>query len=299
MIFIDGPEKAGKSTLAAKIAEQHGGRVRHWGLPERPPEPFDLIYDRALREDCHPGTGGVTWDRGWASEAVYSRLLGRPGRRLADDPWLGEWLYGRMAAVLGPRVILLGPDEATLTGLRANDDLPVDVHEEREAFREYGEQWGWLVVENKHTDVSASILASRLVAAEAHVLRNALSRGISGPRYVGPVHARVLVVGDELSSLGWLPFTSPYTTRFGRALGEEALLAGWTNIGGVPEARLDDFEGVVACGSRASGWVEPHVSERKLLRVPHPSWLYRWGKARKEVERAEGRVRDFLGTKVA
>jgi hypothetical protein len=140
------------------------------------------------------------WNRSQASEAIYSKLLGRKSA-LADTPLLGEYLYGRVELTLGPRVILLGPDPAALTALRDATDHPVEVAAEREEYRRYGESFGWQVLENPHDPAYAQALAERLLA-------DIESRpNVDITTFAGPLQPEVLFLnkpnGDD-----WAPFST-------------------------------------------------------------------------------------------
>jgi hypothetical protein len=290
LICVDGPEKSGKTTLVSEMVRL-GASYVHWG-----PVESDAEYATALRRHNigQVGTGDVVvWDRGWASESVYSTLLGR-GRRLGSDPWLGEWLYGRAFC---KRVMLLGPDSETLVRLRTPDDLPVDPHTEREAFIRYGGQWGWERVFNDHRPGYARELAGRIMDEVRHmpVVPDA-------PAYCGSRDPRVVVVGEVRSTDpnppegSYLPWTSRYTTQLGRALGVRGLRAGWTNAHDEPTDVVRRAGVVVAAGNVAYDWCYEALVGRpvKLFRVAHPAWLYRWGKAKPQVEETEHFLRQVL-----
>lgn len=271
IILIDGPEKAGKSTLAKVLAEQLHGTIRRWG----PVDPDDRVYTPFLKEDSM-STRWFIWDRGWPSEHVYGKLLNRD-RRLTSDPWLGEWLHGRAVQTSGVRVILL-PTGAVDTGdLRDSSDLPVNPRAEFEAFMQYGKDFDYLMLTNYYTEDSvlsnAELIISRLGAANI----------IPPPKYAGYPNAKVVFVGERRNDKSkmippgsWLPFTSRLTSELGRRLGPKAMQCGWTNVGDVPlEFLANKF--VVACGEVAAEWLENSGIAR--LVIPHPAWLYRYNTA--------------------
>lgn len=278
IVILEGPEKAGKSTLARLIQAELGGRVRHWtGQPEH-----DKVYAEALAADCKDPDELVIWDRGWVSESVYDLMLDR-GRHLGRDPWHGEWMYGRTVQSFGARVILLGPSESELNRLRTPDDLSIPVHAERREFEAYGRRFGWWVVENDHDE------ASNLLVLE-HVRRTLAVQRYNQmpppPVYCGPACPRILFVGEQRTELlerrypgAWLPFTSRYTTEYGRILGDLALECGWSNAFDCPPEVASRAELVVACGAVAQKWAVD-LRHPRVVNVPHPSWLFRWGGAR-------------------
>lgn len=304
MIFLEGCEKSGKSTTADALVEAYGGgRVHHFGLPNPPYEPFDLLFQRGLEDDLKITDDGlIVWDRGWMSDYVYSSLLYRPNR-LGRDPWLGEWLYGRAQQTLGIRVVLLGPDYPTIRSKRTGDDQPVDPSQERDLFRWTGHRFNWHVIENAHTPESAAVLTGRLIAIH-DIHRSITAPGGPGvtarpPDYVGPPVPRVLVVGQARNvKNGWAPFSSPLTSRYGRALGDMAFRVGWTNVGDVNPDELPQCVAVIACGAAAQNWTRNWAGSRAVLNIPHPAYLYRWASASGDISSVERDLCEFVSQHV-
>lgn len=299
IIVLDGPEKAGKSTLAAAVAaEPWRGlpvQVRHWGRLDPHNYYADRVYLAALRSDC-AYRGLVVWDRSWLSGSVYGQLLDRRDR-LRDDPWLGEWLYGRAVLAGGQRVCLLGPDAATLEAARSADDLPVSAVEERELYRQMADRAGWTVLENprdlEHAAKWAAVLRARA---------DLQWPGLRPPLYAGPLSPRVLVVGEahsrQWTADNWLPFASCYTTRWARSLGWRALEVGWTNAAADPEEQVVAASTVVACGTAATEYCL-RLRQEGVHDFADPATLYRWGQNRRsvrdELERLASVVESGLG----
>ena len=268
IILIDGPEKAGKSTLIKALAEKLHARVRPWGQIT----PDDRVYTPFLRSDTF-ARDWVIWDRGWPSEHVYGRLLNRD-RRLARDPFLGEWLHGRAVQTAGVRCMLVPHDFVETTKRVDETDLKVDRFHECMAFAAYGADYNYTCLTNFYTDQSIKdnieIIMSQVTNADKLI----------PPLYAGPYDAKVMFLGESRNDEGkhsipgaWLPFTSRLTMELGRRMGNKAFSCGWTNVEDVSyEFMLDKF--VVACGEQASDWVQDcdidHVS------IPHPAWLYRF-----------------------
>ena len=270
IVLIDGPEKAGKSTLAATLASVLHGTVRHWG----PVSPDDRVYTPLLKQDC-ASTNWVIWDRGWPSEYVYGKLLHRD-RRLVSDPWLGEWLHGRAVQTAGLRVILTPRDPLQLMDLRTVSDLPVSPIIETQTFIEYGNAYGYLMLKNDYTPEGDNRLINSIVS------RLGTANTFTPPAFAGPINARVVFVGEELNGNSrvpgaWLPFTSRLTMELGRRLGDRAFWFGWTNVGDVSLEYLSN-KFVVACGEKAGRWLDNSSIVR--LVIPHPAWLYRYSNAR-------------------
>lgn len=295
VIIIDGPEKAGKTTLINELVKEllergiPAERV-HWG----PVSPDDRVYSVVLEPQCQDLGKVWVWDRGWPSEHVYGRLLGRD-RRLSNDPWLGEWLHGRAVQVSGVRVILAGPHSSILERLRDDADLPVVPTLERQAYIEYGRRFGWTVLhDTTHTreSVRQSIdtILAELFSKETYAYKR-----WSPPNFAGPLNAEVVVVGEKLSDKhtagGWLPFTSYFTTLFGREFGDDAFKVLWTNASTYDPQLLRDKEVIIACGRIATDWCRREIkggSSQKIVNIPHPSYLYRFNneKARQQLEYA-------------
>jgi hypothetical protein len=274
IIVIDGPEKAGKSTIIRAIQKlRPDAKVRRWG-----PVASDTEYLEPLKADTRSTLSLSVWDRSWASEHVYSKLLAR-GRRL-DDGWLGEWLYGRAVRTMGAAFMVVGPNVETITRGRDATDLPVDPAVERDAFWEYGGKYGWHVVLNPHTPEAAEELAAMMVErAETRAIAAGIL-GVHPPTYCGPVDAKVVVVGQERNEGSkfpgaWLPFSTSLTIEMARAM-PRALAYGWTNALDCPPQALRHAKVVVACGKRAEAWATYHVGFSRVLPVAHPAYAFRF-----------------------
>lgn len=300
VIVLDGPEKAGKSTLAAAIrarcdADSIPCRIRPWGpIPDG--WDTDARYAAALAEDsARPGV--VVWDRSWLSESVYAHLLGRH-RRLADDPWLGEWLYARAVPI---RVVVRGPDPEALAAARTVDDLPVHPAAEQALYLEYAQLYDWFTVGDGKTRPDPDRTAASLVRLAACV------PAWDPTAYCGRPDARVVFVGDRPSTFaslpgGWLPFSSRYTTMYGRALGPNAFACGWTNASCEPAFIFEHARAIIACGRIAQAWVKEELRFRaesqftSVINLPHPSALYRWGLLKPSVPVIDQTLRDTVAS---
>ena len=250
LILLDGPEKAGKTTIATELAWKLNGVVVHWG-----PCTTDRVYQEGLRAAA-VSKQPVIWDRGWPSEHVYSEMLGR-GRRLGADPWLGEWLYGRAFQTCGVRAIIAGPDPTQLAALRTPDDLNVDPAIEQRLFVEYGSRFGYMVIHNRHTKEDVERTCELLL----HQVRK--SRGFSQvptlPYWAGPADAPVVVVFGTKPDAAkgadeWLPGTSTQGIALGRVFGDKGLAMGWTTCFTCPPAYLRSRSIVIPVGRLAALW---------------------------------------------
>ena len=155
ILVIDGPEKAGKTTLIQMMkAQEPALEVVKWYQPKWYGEyKAELIRALAL-----PKGALVVWDRSWASDAVYSKLMPKVPRRFLANEEAGEAQLGRYVGYNGLRVILGGPAAPVLAARRTADDLPVAPLDEQRAFIEYGEKWGWL-----HLSEASPTLATALL----------------------------------------------------------------------------------------------------------------------------------------
>lgn len=281
MIIIDGPERAGKSTLTY-VLEDLGYDTLHWGKV-----PSDAVYTPHLQaaiDACYNEGARVVWDRCWPSEAVYGKLMNRKDHRLTNDWWLGAFLHERAVDALGIKVMMLGPNDQVLESRRTADDLPVDVHSERAAFYRYAKTFG-------HWSIYREDIDTRKVA-EALAYRDELARAeaVAHPKdCCGPLDARVLVLGEAASGHPvkvpgqWLVFTTPYMIQFARKLGNFAMLCRWTNEDVATPRMLSGIQTIVALGSRATTWAKRNGDGREVMEFPHPAYSFRWGQANKHV----------------
>jgi hypothetical protein len=307
LVVVDGPEKAGKTTLTRTVVSVAQGmgipaEYVHWGpIPRFGPDglPGDTRYLQALERDVlKPGI--VIWDRSWASEYAYGTVPGQDDHRLVDDPWRGEWLYGR-AAQTGLRLMLLGPDADTLRQKRDETDLPIDPEVERERYRTYGTWFGWDIVENLHTEGSLRSLVDAIIDLYEARRRDVLVP--PPPVYCGPYRAEVVILGErrnlsdrDLPDLtipgAWLPFTSPLSEKYGRVLGPHAFRVGWTHVWDIMELHgatnpLHHAKYIMTCGKVALEYAAATYPKTKIASLPHPSALYLWGQWKDRIPSVE------------
>lgn len=155
IIIVDGPEKAGKTTLIRRLAEKIGYRVVKQSGPAKP---NFLIYLVQLLDNIGDG-GGVIWDRSWASEFVYRTLMGEE----TPNPVVMEFLMGRIPTL---KVMVLGTGDEEQFSMRTSDDMPVNPATERRLFEMYGDAFGWLVFHNSYTETSLETMV-RIVSGNA------------------------------------------------------------------------------------------------------------------------------------
>lgn len=283
---IDGPEKAGKSSLCARLRHYYPGlRIRHWF--GRVWSPF--AYVAAMQEDIADPVP-VVWDRSWASECVYSQLLSREDIGFRDDWWLAAWLYDRVVQTVGVRVMLLGSSVAELAARRTPDDLPCDPAAEQSAFRSYACRFGWSVYDS----FDDPRLLEEVLGADLGVASFDHDVDLAPPAYCGPRWPLAVFVADRRNMRNapapdyeWLPFASPLPTQLARSLGDVALCCGWTNQADNPRSIFPRTELIVACGLAAADYCLENCGSTTVYTIPHPSALYRWGRyadARGQVE---------------
>ena len=161
LILIDGPEKAGKTTLINAL--QQALAIRYYGTRQVFVEkqgqwfPDDSIIAGQVK--CHTHDNSIyIWDRGWPSEEVYATLLNRE-RRAKRNPFLMEWLHGRATPL---KFILLPEDVMMLHKLRNKTDLPVDPNAEFAGFRKYRD-YGYHLLYNDYTRQTMEANVQRII----------------------------------------------------------------------------------------------------------------------------------------
>lgn len=304
VIIIDGPEKAGKTTTIAALkkalSKNFSVEIVKWG----PVKPDDRVYSDLLKEHSATIHHVAIWDRGWPSEYVYGKLLGRKDHRMSEDPWLGAWLHDRAVQANGLRVMMLGPSIEKLSKLRDNSDLEVSPEKEVELYREYAMRFGWKILEGyKHskTDLQSNVLS---IIQDLNAIYASIQNQPVPPNWAGPQDAEVVVVGNTLSDKpvpgGWLPFTSRMTTMFARSLGDKAIKLAWTNVRDCNPAYLRDRKVIISCGNVSHLWIRNYVANKetnqKILYIPHPSYLFRFKneKTDHEIRRTFSQIKDAI-----
>ncbi len=262
LVIIDGPEKAGKSTLIQALVEhlRRTGREAesiHWGRMDSD----DRVYSSYVMN--HVLTNKIwVWDRGWPSEHVYGVLLNRD-RRMRDNPWIGEWLHGRATQTNGVRIILTGPSPEELSNLRDESDHLVDPRKEQELYAWYGNAFKWKVIQNQHTKAS---LNEQVQKIDALIMANAETSTFSASRRCGPPTSKVGFFGapeyEPYLPGGWLPFTSSRASAWAQhTLGYSAFDCQWMNEDSLydPPELLSNFELLVLCGTKAEKVFKEHT----------------------------------------
>lgn len=218
VIVIDGPEKAGKtSTIRCLhellLTETKQVDIIKWNGAA---EPDDRIYmSRLMLDVVKPKEERIAiWDRSWVSEYVYGRLL-LQSRRLASDPWLGEWLYGRAADSHGLKVILPGPSPDILESRRDKTDLDVDPVAEQRLYTAYGKRFGWNIVEHAPSPEEEAVRVFNLFKRKSERFHN-----VSPAIFSGSLDTRKIVLAtNDIAELS-----------LARFLGDDAFKYGWVQV---------------------------------------------------------------------
>jgi len=265
IIVIEGPEKSGKSTLAKALQSIKPMEIRHWG----PVFPDDRVYKDQLIKDSR-SEKWVIWDRCWPSEYVYGNLLKRD-RRLSNDSWLGEWLYGRAIKSSGVGIIMLPLEVNKMVNLRDQSDLNVDPYEEVKLYRKYAIDYGWTICPN---DYEWNFMDQTLAYVQKRMIEVGLWNLMKPPEIVGDPRSKIVFVGDKKGCVkddlpgSWLPFTSSVSTKFFRLLGNRVFNCAWTFVKAVEDEYLDD-KTIIACGAEAQKWCIK-IRCNRIFSIPHP-----------------------------
>ncbi len=162
-VVLDGPEKAGKSTIAGalmRLAEAEGRHSVYRHFSGVAPVTAESLSQLMIDLDEF---GLVLWDRSWASEAVY-RDMGVPRLvpgAIAED---GEEMFTVFQPI---KIMIVGPSSRRLAELRGDDDLAIVPLLERNAFLKYAQEHHWARMENHHEDGDGHIAAQTIIGAAA------------------------------------------------------------------------------------------------------------------------------------
>jgi hypothetical protein len=274
IIVVDGPEKAGKSTLIAGVSTALGVLgydviVRKWG----PLKTDDREYSPALKDDTEDHRHVVIWDRSWVSEHVYANLLERP-RRLAKNSFLGEFLHRRALFGQGFGVILAPIASEMAEKYRDSTDLDVDPVQERTMFMKYSLQYKWMGLFNDYTEESLKKNVNKIVMKAT---KNSQSRHNQQQITVTPcIGSEIVFMGNQLGDPqfagGWLPFTSERLIKFAEMFGESALAASWANSDSIDARTINAHRFIVTVGKYAEEKLKEFKtpSDRNIIRVIIP-----------------------------
>jgi hypothetical protein len=250
IISIEGPEKAGKSTLVEEILtgfEPDMSRVvKQSGRDGK--DGFGYLHDFIAGLDSN--TVDV-WDRAWIGEYVYGRLLGQD-RLFTTDPFLCEWIYGRLLEGRGGKFVLLPVNPFKLAELRDETDLPVNPIAEYDTFKNYAATWGYTVLENDYVGdeiLYNAIDARRSVFVDVHKSPSTA--------YVGSRQPNLTFVGNSIQEFPFenRPFFDRVSAEYFRPYGARAMHHfGYATVESYEEAAAVEpalFKNVMTVGNRA------------------------------------------------
>jgi len=246
IIVIDGPNKAGKTTLENNVVKElqcigYSAYIRHWG----PLQTDDREYALPLIEDSR-NNDIVIWDRSWASEHVYAKLLDRD-RRMKDNPFIGEFLHRRAIFGQGMSFILVPSISDGAVSRVDESDLGVDPIKERQLFIDYAVKFKWFGILNHYTEES-------LVKNTKTVIKFITTRiggVIRDQRHIviPPIPRSAIFIGNQTIDPpmigGWLPFTSTRLFNFASLFGQYALAASWADTNYITAKMLEDYKYVI------------------------------------------------------
>lgn len=194
LIVLEGPDGAGKSTLARKIADEIGAEVWHRGPPTS--HPLDE-YETPLF-GYRPGSGQhIVCDRWHVGEWVYPEVLGR-------ETTVTPTIFRHIELFLRSRGALLVPlmnlEYVLAERLRERGDDLIETSQLGEICRRYSDVYG------------CSILATssaRSAVADAQALERRYAMIHSHGSYIGARTPKILLIGERRE------FEAPYPPAFG------------------------------------------------------------------------------------
>jgi len=248
IIYLDGPEKAGKSTLASEILEgfeeDRSQLVKHAGRDPQNGFGYLLPFVAGLDSpDIH------VWDRGWSSEVVYGRML-KQDRLFSKDPFLCEWFYGRAMAGRGGKFIVLPNSIGKLAELRDESDLDVNPINEYSAWLNYANAWDYRIIVNDYTEES---LATNAVKCRGSAFIKV--HKMPSEDYIGPLNPKWLFVGDSHQTFSFeqRPFFNIDAAEYWRGFGAESVKRmGFASVEGFESIGTNLTSRIVTVGNKAA-----------------------------------------------
>ena len=102
IIYLEGPDGTGKTTLARELVRQAGGRYYHDTYKPDQWRQSSLVLGAALRHAMPFGRVSVL-DRGWMGEAIYHRVY---RKRVTPGAWT-RWHHGLLQGAAATTVLAL------------------------------------------------------------------------------------------------------------------------------------------------------------------------------------------------
>lgn len=259
IIMIEGPEKAGKTTLVEAILdgfdEDRSERHHCYGKDSAD----GIGYLRPFIKHLDSSFVSV-WDRAWIGEIVYGRLLS-DGRWFARDEFMCEWIYGRLLNGRGGKFVLLPEDCDELRARRDESDLEVDPIAESRIFKTHANRYDYEVLTNLYDEESLrenTLKARKSIFVDTHK--------IPSTEYVGPLKPVLTFVGDTQQewSVDHRPFNNTIAAEYFRPFGYKAInLFGYSSVDGYAknfEKYPKLFKQTIAVGPRAKHYF-PNLPE--------------------------------------
>jgi energy-coupling factor transporter ATP-binding protein EcfA2 len=248
VIVFDGPEKSGKTTLIQNLSEALkglGGKVEIRKQSGKAVPDETMYYAQLLHDASAPISDLLAiWDRSWASEYVYGKLLYQ-NRPMVNDPFAGEFLLGRLAQANGLRVILAGPDVETLAQRRDYTDLPVDPAKEQSLYIQYGRMFGWTIIRPESNWTSVDGMSAMVISELGRKVPPAHTP--LPPLYAGKSDAEIIIVASRSHD------------RIAKLLGKAAFKVGWVFPHECPPETLRHAKTLVAYDQKSWQWVKNYV----------------------------------------
>ena len=146
IIALEGPEKAGKTTLASALKEEFKKSnldfsIWKWGPP---PKNYRTVDDIDLIQQVEESGQHEIWDRAWVGRHVYSRMNADLDTRYtmvhpAIDDFTCEWKMGMRVM----DKIMLIPHLRRVLEHRDETDIICSPIEESQRFLAHGTMYGW------------------------------------------------------------------------------------------------------------------------------------------------------------
>lgn len=304
LVIFEGPDGAGKTTLAREVARSIGASYVHHGVyADARPDQLARVYHLTMLPALYD-VAPVVFDRSWLSESIYSEVF-RGGYDRVQAPW--RRMLDRVRLTLPSLVVKMTlPFEAAWSTVSARPSVELAKRREQlervvagyERLRIDGPTLELSRLDDRGQSVDVYKLASRVVSELPERELPTIGRcdrlvRLGAVGHLGASEATALLVGDRRSAGGtsaWLPFVN-YDLS-----GCSAWLAEYLESAGVPESALtwvnayrrDDEAtaleevvalarprvvvalGAVAHGALQARGVAAHVE------VPHPQFVKRF-----------------------
>lgn len=268
IVYIDGPELVGKTTLAEEIAD---------GIALGK---FDVKNGRKFDSRRHmlmsviDGAGSDNYrivDGGWLTEMYQQHRHGNSPEW--SDSFIIEWMFSRPILGRGGRFVLFPEDDYELHRRHlefGSGSTARDVIDEVTWFKLYGIHWGYTLLQNDGTIFD---LLENTVKGRQSLFTNLHS--VPAEWYTGPTDPAITIVGDSLSNGGISrPFMDATSAEYFRFLGPRAVLhIGYASIEHFEKLPPNLRSNVMTVGARARN-IFPQFESLPDVRVdPSPERL--------------------------